>query len=199
MPRLLVFAGPNGSGKSTVTQRFGIVGKYVNADEIKKALDCTDMDAAVIAERTRETLLNSKSDFSFETVLSTERNLKLIAKAKQNGYYVTCIYVLTSHPDINQKRVESRVRSSGHPVPEDKIRERYIRALRLFPVLVPLCDELWLFDNSVDKCESNSGLLFKKSGKAWNCFLTTFGVKKCSKAYSTDHIRMITSDNPCST
>lgn len=75
MPRLLVFAGPNGSGKSTVTQRFGAVGKYVNADEIKKALDCTDMDAAVIAERTREALLNSKSDFSFETVLSTERNL----------------------------------------------------------------------------------------------------------------------------
>ena len=183
MPRLLVFAGPNGSGKSTVTQRFGIVGKYVNADEIKKALDCTDMDAAVIAERTRETLLNSKSDFSFETVLSTERNLKLIAKAKQNGYYVTCIYVLTSHPDINLKRVESRVRNGGHPVPADKIRERYIRALRLFPVLVPLCDELWLFDS-------------KKSEKAWNCFLTTFGVRKCSKAYSTDHTRMITSNNP---
>ena len=171
MPRLLVFAGPNGSGKSTVTQRFGIVGKYVNADEIKKALDCTDMDAAVIAERTRETLLNSKSDFSFETVLSTERNLKLIAKAKQNGYYVTCIYVLTSHPDINLKRVESRVRNGG---------------AMSFGCLITLLINV----KAIPVCYS------RKSGKAWNCFLTTFGVKKCSKAYSTDHTRMITSNNP---
>ena len=194
MPRLLVFADPNGSGKSTVTQRFGIVGKYVNADEIKKALDCTDMDAAVISERTREALLNSKSDFTFETVLSTERNLKLIAKAKQNGYYVTCIYVLTSHPDINLKRVKSRVRSGGHPVPEDKIRERYIRALRLFPVLVPLCDELWLFDNSVDKCESNSGLLFKKIGKSMELFSNNIWSQEMLKSlfngsYPDDYVR----------
>lgn len=170
MPRLLVFAGPNGSGKSTVTQRFGVVGKYVNADEIKRALDCTDMDAAVIAERTRENLLNNKSDFTFETVLSTERNLKLIAKAKQNGYYVTCIYVLTSNPDINIMRVETRIKNGGHPVPPDKIRERYCRALRLFPVLVPLCDELWVFDNSADKTKGDSGLLFKKIGKNMELF-----------------------------
>ena len=38
MPRLVIFAGPNGSGKSTVTSKFGVVGEYVNADEIKKAL-----------------------------------------------------------------------------------------------------------------------------------------------------------------
>lgn len=39
MPRLRVFAGPNGSGKSTIKDQIpsGLIGIYVNADEIEKA------------------------------------------------------------------------------------------------------------------------------------------------------------------
>ena len=170
MPRLLVFAGPNGSGKSTVTSKFGIVGEYVNADEIKKALNCTDMEAALKAEQIREYFLSKEKDFSFETVMSTDRNIKLIAKAKQEGYYVSCIYVLTSNPDINTARVQARFEGGGHPVPSDKIRERYIRALRLLPVLISLCDEFLLFDNSPDKADVKSGLLFRKEDKDLKVF-----------------------------
>lgn len=170
MPRLLVFAGPNGSGKSTVTSKLGVVGEYVNADEIKKALDCTDMEAALKAEQIREYLLSMEKDFTFETVMSTDRNIKLIAKAKQVGYYVSCIYVLTSNPDINVTRVQARFEGGGHPVPVDKIRERYMRALRLLPVLISLCDEFILFDNSPDKADVKSGLLFKKQDKDLQVF-----------------------------
>ncbi|WP_316607701.1 zeta toxin family protein [uncultured Ruminococcus sp.] len=170
MPRLVIFAGPNGSGKSTVTSKFGVVGEYVNADEIKKALDCTDMEAALKAEQIREYFLSKKQDFTFETVMSTDRNLKLIAKAKQEGYYVSCIYILTSHPDINIARVKARFEGGGHPVPVDKIRERYMRALRLIPVLISLCDEFLLFDNSPDKADVRSGLLFRKEDKDLKIF-----------------------------
>lgn len=170
MPRLLVFAGPNGSGKSTVTSKFGIVGEYVNADEIKKALNCSDMEAALKAEQVREYLLSHKKDFTFETVMSTDRNLKLIAKAKQEGYYVSCIYVLTSHPDINIARVKHRFENGGHPVPADKIRERYMRALRLIPVLISLCDEFLLFDNSEDRLEHRTGLLLRKTDNHMEAF-----------------------------
>lgn len=41
MPGILVFAGPNGSGKSTITSEIDIVGQYVNANEIKKDLNCS--------------------------------------------------------------------------------------------------------------------------------------------------------------
>ena len=41
-PKILVFAGPNGSGKSTVTQAFGKVGLYINADDIKAMRGCSD-------------------------------------------------------------------------------------------------------------------------------------------------------------
>ena len=41
-PKILVFAGPNGSGKSTVTQAWGKVGLYINADDIKAMRGCSD-------------------------------------------------------------------------------------------------------------------------------------------------------------
>ena len=161
MPNLLVFAGPNGSGKSTITSKVGIIGEYVNADVIKASLKCSDMDAALIAERTREYLLEHNKDFSFETVLSTDRNLDLMIRAKEKGYYITCFYVLTSDPDINVERVNCRVQSGGHAVPEDKIRERWQRALRLFPSLIPICNELYVFDNSADRDQADSCLIIK--------------------------------------
>ena len=45
-PSILVIAGPNGSGKSTVTKGLPVIGLYVNADEIKKAAKCSDLEAA---------------------------------------------------------------------------------------------------------------------------------------------------------
>ena len=161
MPQLLVFAGPNGSGKSTVTEMIRIVGKYVNADEIKRKHNCSDIDAAKIAEYTRESLLANKENFTFETVLSTPRNLDLMRRAKENGYQIVCIYVLTNDPNINIYRVNRRVSKGGHGVPPDKIRERYKRALRLFPNLFPICDELYVFDNSKDSSEGTPSLIIE--------------------------------------
>ena len=37
MPYITVFAGQNGSGKSSATRTAVITGRYINADEIKKA------------------------------------------------------------------------------------------------------------------------------------------------------------------
>lgn len=45
-PEVVVFAGPNGSGKSTFTELLKPPMDYINADEIKKNLKCTDMEAA---------------------------------------------------------------------------------------------------------------------------------------------------------
>jgi predicted ABC-type ATPase len=49
-PEIIVFAGPNGSGKSTVTALAKTIGVYVNADDIKKAVNCSDLEAAEQAE-----------------------------------------------------------------------------------------------------------------------------------------------------
>lgn len=147
-PTVLVFAGPNGSGKSTLTRGLPVFGTYVNADDLKKEYNLTDIEAAEQAESLRKALLDSKADFSFETVLSTERNLLLIEKAKAQGYEVQCVFVLTCDENINVARVRARFAAGGHDVPEEKIRLRYHRSLALLPRLIKVCDKILIYDNS---------------------------------------------------
>ena len=137
-PEIVVVAGPNGSGKSTYSEF--IIGpnqfadesfEYINADNIQMALGCDPLEAAKIATQKRETALAEKRNFAFETVLSTRRNLDLLIKAKENGYFIRCFYFLTVNPFININRVDSRVADGGHSVPVDKIKSRYEKAVLL--------------------------------------------------------------------
>ena len=147
-PQLLVFAGPNGSGKSTVTKFQNIVGEYVNADKIKIAKGCSDLEAAQQAEKMREFLLAHRIDFTFETVLSTSRNLHLIQRAHEAGYYIRVIFILTIDSSINVRRVADRVKNGGHDVPEEKIHSRYQKSLANIRELYKFVDDLWIYDNS---------------------------------------------------
>lgn len=147
-PEVVVFAGPNGSGKSTFTELLKPPMDYINADEIKKNLKCTDLEAAQLAEKQREEHVEQMHEFCFETVMSTERNIRLLERAKQKGYFVRCYYILTADPMINVLRVKSRVESGGHDVPEAKIITRYDKALNLVKDLVKICDVCHIYDNS---------------------------------------------------
>ena len=169
LPEVMVFAGPNGSGKSTITGMAKTVGVYINADDIKRSSLCTDIEAAVKAEELRENMLRDKADFTFETVLSTDRNLNLLKRAKENGYFVRGIYVLTASPDINIARVKVREASGGHGVPDEKIRSRYEKALGLIPQLVDICDILHIYDNTAEPFR-----IFKKRKEAYYCWENSF-------------------------
>ena len=150
-PEIVVFAGPNGSGKSTYTQLLKPPIDYINADEIKKYLKCSDLEAAQLAEKQREEHMEQMREFCFETVLSTERNLKLLERAKEKGYFIRCYYILTADPMINVWRVKARVESGGHDVPEEKIVIRYDRALALVKNLIQVCDICHIYDNSAGR------------------------------------------------
>jgi len=67
------------------------------------------------------------------------------------------IYRLTCDENINVARVRARHASGGHDVPEDKIRERYHRALALLPRMIDVCDKILVYDNSIEPV-----LIFKK-------------------------------------
>lgn len=150
-PEIVVFAGPNGSGKSTITDMLRPTDMvYINADDIQRALGCDVMKAAQLAEAHREDQLRKKESFCFETVLSTDRNLKLLQRAKEAGFFIRCYYILTADPQINVARVASRVAAGGHDVPPDKIMNRYDKALALVHELVPVCDVCHIYDNSGD-------------------------------------------------
>lgn len=179
-PRLLVYAGPNGSGKSTVTKATKPVGLYVNADEIKKSLGCSDLEAAQRAdleaaqraERTREALLKAKKDFTFETVLSTDRNLNLLQAAKEAGYEITAVFVLTNDNAINVARVRKRFDAGGHDVPDEKIISRYERSIANLPKLVRIADRTIIIDNSGTLpdviCEVAGNSVRIRENRFWN-------------------------------
>ena len=97
-------------------------------------------------------------EFCFETVMSTERNLNLLRRAKEKGYFIRCYYILTADPMINVFRVKSRVEAGGHDVPEDKIISRYDKALELVKAVVEISDICHIYDNS----EEQPFRIFKK-------------------------------------
>ena len=113
---------------------------------------------AQLAEKQREEHVEQMQEFCFETVLSTERNLKLLKRAKERGYFIRCYYILTADPMINVWRVKVRVESGGHDVPEEKIITRYDKSLELISELIKVCDICHIYDNS----DSNPFRIFKK-------------------------------------
>lgn len=160
-PEILVFAGPNGSGKSSITKRFPIVGLYINADEIKKRANCSDLEAAQEAEKIREYCLQHKTNFTFETVLSTRRNLDLLHRAKAAGYKITSVYVTTANVQLNILRVRSRVANGGHDVPSEKIISRYTLSMKNIKELVSLSDVCIVVDNTGSEAE----IIFSKENE----------------------------------
>lgn len=83
-----------------------------------------------------------------ETVLSTDKYRRLVAKAKARDFAVWLLYVVLDTPERNIERVKLRVRKGGHDVPEDKIRARYARSLAQFPWFLEQADDAWIYDNS---------------------------------------------------
>lgn len=161
-PELIIFAGPNGSGKSTITDVLRpSFATYINQDEIKKFLHCSDMKALEISLKQKNEQLKSRNNFCFETVLSSHYNVDFIKKCKKAEYFVRCYYIITIDPLINVTRVKLRVESGGHDVPVDKVISRYDKSLKNIHKVLPLCDVCHIYDNSYTT-EEKPHRIFKK-------------------------------------
>ena len=145
---ILCLAGPNGSGKSTITQYFEKVGVYTNADDVVAATGLSNEEAAILVDKKRYESIDAKESFSFETVLSSNYKLDILEKAKADGYFIKCVFVLTTDPLINVARVQARVAAGGHDVDKEKIVQRYYKSLGNIKRLMELCDILHVYDNT---------------------------------------------------
>ncbi len=61
-------------------------------------------------------------------MFSHPSKLDLITEAKGLGYRVMTFHISVAHADLSVARVTERVKEGGHPVPEEKIRNRYDRS-----------------------------------------------------------------------
>lgn len=154
-PVLHLLVGPNGAGKSTLYDT--VIGpathlEFVNADVIAAQRWPEDpagksYDAAVVAAERRAELIEANVSFATETVFSHESKLDLVRAAVAAGYLVSLHVVLVPEA-LAVARVAHRVGVEGHTVPEDKIRERYLRLWPLVAAAIGLVDDATVYDNS---------------------------------------------------
>ncbi len=158
---MIVIAGPNGSGKTSVTQKFlhhewaeGTL--YINPDDVArdKFGDWNSTEAIMKAARycteLRETCLQKRRSFVFETVMSAEDKVSFIFRAKRAGFFIRLFFISTAHPSINAARIANRVLKGGHDVPITKIISRYYKSIENCYTVAPIVDRLYVYDNSVD-------------------------------------------------
>jgi predicted ABC-type ATPase len=158
---LYIVAGANGSGKTTFAMSFSELENmyFINADEIAKRYDPKDIQKYKIkAGKTFFIELGKKikldESFVIETTLSGKYLIKVIEKAKENGFKVVLLYLFLENNIENILRVKNRVLGGGHNVPQEDIVRRYYRSKKLFNnIYKTIVDEWMLFYNGDDKFE----------------------------------------------
>ena len=87
-------------------------------------------------------------NFAFETTLGGNTIPALLSSAVSAGLEVRVWYVGLSSVELHIARVRARVEKGGHPIPEQKIRERFDRSRLNLIRLLPRLTELLVYDNS---------------------------------------------------
>ena len=127
----------------------------VNVDEIVREIggnwrNSADLiRAGKIALRRAKNCLEKKVSFNRETTLCGKTAVRDIIEAKRLGFEVELYFVYLSSVDIAKERVRHRVACGGHGIPEADIERRYTESLRRLQEVMPLCDKVELYDNSV--------------------------------------------------
>lgn len=179
-PTLFLLAGPNGAGKSTLYAdriKPRTNAPFINADEILKywqaERDGASPDDAYAASKEaaaqREQCITARRSFVSETVFSHPSKLTLIETALAAGYRVVLYHINVRHPGMSVARVAARVVMGGHPVPENKIRERYDRNQTLIRKAATLATVNHVYDNSRLGIPPRWLLTFKKGHLVARC------------------------------
>jgi predicted ABC-type ATPase len=158
-PVLYVLAGVNGAGKSSVggylLERDGLT--WFNPDsfarELKAATGCDQETANAHAwqegMRHFDEAVAKGLNHAFETTLGGKTVTAKILEATKT-HDVLIWFCGLSSPELHIARVEARVAAGGHPIPEEKIRERYPLAQLNLIKLMPHVAYVKVYDNSAE-------------------------------------------------
>lgn len=154
-----IIAGVNGAGKSVFYHsgqiNKDILGVRINVDElVQEDYDNKWQDSKIQIRAGRETIkrirkcMKDKVSFNQETTLSGKSIINNIKKAKNLGYKINLYYIGVESPEIAIKRVSRRVKLGGHGIPDDVIRNRYYKSLKNLQAILPICDNIYVYDNT---------------------------------------------------
>ena len=160
-----MLAGCNGAGKSSIggaaLRQTG--SGYFNPDEAAQRIAAANtmrnppltrvqINGAAWEEGRRllQRAIDEHADFALETTLGGKTMTALLEQAAQAGLRVHVWFAGLTDAELHIDRVRRRVAKGGHPIPEEKIRERFengrVNLIRLLPQLT----ELYLYDNSAE-------------------------------------------------
>ena len=156
-PFIIVLAGVNGAGKSSVLSALlldeGL--DWYNPDkyaaEMVRKLGVSLGEANGRAWQHGKSLLEraiaTGRNHAFETTLGGSTITRLLREASKT-HDVLMLYCGLSSPELHIARVAQRVAHKGHPIAEEKIRERWSTSRSNLVQLLPMLSRLQVFDNS---------------------------------------------------
>jgi predicted ABC-type ATPase len=164
-PVLYVLAGVNGAGKSSIgghlLERNGLT--WFDPDnfarELMAATGCDQETANAHAwqegmRRLDEAITNGLNH-AFETTLGGKTVTAKILEATKT-HDVLIWFCGLSSPELHIARVKARVAAGGHPIPEEKIRERYpLAQLNLIKLMSQLA-YIQVYDNSTEAADDGT-------------------------------------------
>ena len=166
-PCIYVLAGTDGSGKSSIAGAMFLAkgAGYFNPDDaaarIRRARPrLSEAEANSRAWNQGKRLLDraiaERLNFALETTLGGNTIPALLSSALSPELQVRVWYVGLNSVELHIARVRARVEKGGHPIPEQKIRERFDRSRLHLIRLLPRLTELLVYDNS-DEADPDAG------------------------------------------
>lgn len=164
-PFVFVLAGVNGAGKSSVgghlLAEHGLT--WFNPDSHARALTArrampieeANAHAWQFGREQLEDAIATRRNFAFETTLGASTIPRLLIEASVT-HDVTMWYCGLASVELHIRRVQGRVASGGHDIPEARIRERWIGSRRNLIRLLPHLARLQVFDNSAEAAPGES-------------------------------------------
>jgi predicted ABC-type ATPase len=161
LPWFWIVAGPNGAGKTTLVEK-GIIQAItghdlvtLNADVRTRELLAADpqlpdanLRAAIAIDAEVAACIEQRVDVLVETVLSSDKYLDDVDRARTLGYQVGMIYVGLASACDAVRRVALRHARGGHDVPTDKVVARWSRSIAMLGRMAGKLDRLFVFDNT---------------------------------------------------
>ncbi|MEG0217775.1 MAG: hypothetical protein RR655_05580, partial [Raoultibacter sp.] len=86
--------------------------------------------------------------FNQETTLTGHFIMQTIKQAHELGYYITLYYIGIEDPEIANARIAHRKSLGGHGIDPELVRRRAVASFENLVLAIPLCDEVFLFDNT---------------------------------------------------
>jgi predicted ABC-type ATPase len=156
-PFLIVLAGVNGAGKSSVLSGLlvdeGLA--WYNPDRYAAAL-VRELGLGLAEANGRawqhgrsllERAIAGGTNHAFETTLGGTTITRLLRDAAKT-HDLLMLYCGLASPELHIARVAQRVAHHGHPIPDEKIRERWNTSRANLLQLLPVVARLQVFDNS---------------------------------------------------